>query len=122
MAWPRRLILGLATIVLLCLPATAAASGDVAATTFGTPAEVAAQKLAEKYAPTTMLREQRDPPCEKSAEQYQPTSVGTVLGNPTVTLTHDVPGQAWRRSRKGQRRRTSPASPTATTSTSKGRR
>ena len=36
-----------------------------------------------------MLREQQDPPCEKTAEQYQPTSVGAVLGNPTVTLTHD---------------------------------
>ena len=37
-----------------------------------------------------MLREQQDPPCETSAEQYQPTSVGTVLGNPAVTLTKGV--------------------------------
>ena len=36
-----------------------------------------------------MLREQQDPPCETTAEQYQPTSVGAVLDNPTVTLTHD---------------------------------
>ena len=36
-----------------------------------------------------MLREEQEPPCETSAEQYQPTSVDTVLGNPTVTLTHE---------------------------------
>jgi hypothetical protein len=36
-----------------------------------------------------MLREQQDPPCETSAEQYQPTGVGAVLDNPTVTLTHE---------------------------------
>jgi hypothetical protein len=89
-AW-RRLFLGLATIALLCLPgvAAAAASADSATATLRFPSEAAAQKLAEKYAPITMLREQVDPPCEKSAEQYQPTSVGTVLGNPTVILTHD---------------------------------
>lgn len=81
MAWPRRLSLGLATIAALCLPASAAAAT--------TPATAAAQKLAERYVPITMLREQQNPPCEKTAEQYQPTSVGTVLGNPTVTLTHD---------------------------------
>jgi hypothetical protein len=56
-----------------------------------TPSEAAAQELAHRYAPIAMLREQQNPPCEKSAEQYQPTGVGTVLGNPTVTLTHDVP-------------------------------
>ena len=35
-----------------------------------------------------MLREQKDPPCETSAEQYEPTTVHTMLGNPTVTLQH----------------------------------
>jgi hypothetical protein len=74
----RYAVLGLATIALLVLPsAAAAASGD-------SPA----QRLAEKYAPIAMLREQEDPPCDTSAEQYQPTSVGTVLGNPKVNLNH----------------------------------
>jgi hypothetical protein len=52
-----------------------------------------AQRLAEAYAPIMMLREEQDPPCETTAEQYQPTSVNAVLGNPTVTLTHEVPGK-----------------------------
>jgi hypothetical protein len=84
MAWPRCLSLGLATIALLCLPAAAAAAPEA-----GPDEGPAAQRLAKTYAPIAMLREQQKPPCETSAEQYQPTSVGTVLGNPTVTLTHD---------------------------------
>src|ERR671923_2012629 len=54
----------------------------------------AAQRLAEAYAPIVMPREQQDPPCDTTEEQYRsPTSVNTVLGNPRVTLTHDVPGK-----------------------------
>jgi hypothetical protein len=83
----------LATLALLCLPAVAAAAGigtvDSQLQAPRTPAEAAAQKLAARYAPITMLREEQEPPCETSAEQYQPTSVGSVLGNPTVTLTHE---------------------------------
>jgi hypothetical protein len=45
-----------------------------------------AQRLVEAYTPITMLREEQDPPCETSAEQYEPTSVSTVLGNPSVRL------------------------------------
>jgi hypothetical protein len=67
-----RLALTIATLALLAVPATALASP--------------AQRLVETYAPITMLREQQDPPCETSAEQYQPTSVSTVLGNPAVAL------------------------------------
>jgi hypothetical protein len=48
------------------------------------------ERLADRYAPIAMLREETDPPCEKTAEQYQPTTVGTVLGNPTVTLTRET--------------------------------
>ena len=55
--------------------------------------QAAAQRLAEAYAPIAMLREQRDPPCDTAEEQYQPTSVDTVLGNTSVTLTRDVPGK-----------------------------
>ncbi|HEU5106127.1 MAG TPA: hypothetical protein VFU11_09820 [Solirubrobacterales bacterium] len=73
-----------AALALLAGPASAAVSE-------APPADPAAQKLAERYVPITMLREQRDPPCNKKEEQYQPTSVETVLGNPTVTLTHEEP-------------------------------
>ena len=88
MAWLRRLFLGFATIALLWLPAATPAAG---ATQPRTPGAAAAQTLAQIYAPVTMLREQQEPPCETSAEQYQPTSVDTVLGNRTVTLTRDNP-------------------------------
>ncbi len=81
MAAIRRLLPALGTILLLATPAAASAAQP----------ESNAQRLAETYAPITMLREQQDPPCETSAEQYQPTSVDTVLGNPTVTLQQFVP-------------------------------
>jgi hypothetical protein len=71
----RRLALALLVVVPLALPAAAA----------GEEADPA-QQLIERYAPITMLREQRNPPCETSAEQYEPTTVDTVLGNPAVTL------------------------------------
>lgn len=77
----RRLALTFATFALLALPATAQAAP-----------ESAAQKLVDAYAPITMLREQQDPPCETSAEQYEPTSVFTMLGNPAVDLTRNEPG------------------------------
>ena len=70
---PRRLAL-IATFALLLLPAAAQAASSPA------------QRLINAYAPITMLREEQDPPCETSAEQYQPTSVSTVLGNPAVGL------------------------------------
>jgi hypothetical protein len=89
MAWPRRLLLGLGALASFCLPGTAVAANAEE----GGKADAAARRLAQTYAPIAMLREQQDPPCEESAEQYQPTSVGTVLGNPTVTLTHEVPGK-----------------------------
>jgi hypothetical protein len=81
----RRLVaLSTAALAMLAAPAGAAV-------TEAPPVDPAAQRLAEKYVPITMLREQRDPPCDKKEEQYQPTSVETVLGNPTVTLTHEEP-------------------------------
>ncbi|HEX3737161.1 MAG TPA: hypothetical protein VHV53_06425 [Solirubrobacterales bacterium] len=76
---PRRLLVLLAAALLLALPAAARA-------------ESTARKLAEKYVPITELRKQTDPPCDTSAEQYQPTSVDTVLGNPTVLLQHAAEG------------------------------
>lgn len=76
-------------LVLLGIGALAAFAPPAAAATV--PADPAAQQLAERYAPITMLREQTDPPCDTSEEQYEPTTVSTVLGNPTVTLTHELP-------------------------------
>ena len=46
----------------------------------------AAQRLIDAYVPRLMLRE-RDEICDTSGEQYDPTTVDTVLGNPRVTLT-----------------------------------
>jgi hypothetical protein len=86
----RCLVPALAAIALLCLPAAAGAAASTnTADNELLQADPAAQKLADTYAPIAMLREQQDPPCETSAEQYQPTGVGAVLDNPTVTLTHD---------------------------------
>jgi hypothetical protein len=79
----RRLVL-LGIAVLALLAPTAAAEPPP-------PPDEAAQRLAERYVPITMLRKQRDPPCDTSEEQYQPTGVETVLGNPTVTLEHEEP-------------------------------
>ncbi|HEY5976660.1 MAG TPA: hypothetical protein VIT85_02285 [Solirubrobacterales bacterium] len=52
----------------------------------------AAQELVEAYEPILMIREEQDPPCEKSAEQYEATTVDTVLGNPDVRFTEATPG------------------------------
>lgn len=48
-----------------------------------------------------MLREQLHPPCDTSEEQYQPTSVDTVLGNPTVALDHELPDGKLEEVKKG---------------------
>ncbi len=78
----RRLSLLVATIAALWLPPAA-----LAAT--GSPA----QRLVDAYSPILMLRAQEDPPCDTSEEQYQPTAVSTVLGNPAVKLTEALPGR-----------------------------
>jgi hypothetical protein len=72
----RRLVvvLGIATTQVLgaTVPAQAAPS--------------AAQRLVHAYSPIVLLRAQEDPPCNTSQEQYQPTTVDVVLGNPRVQL------------------------------------
>ncbi|HET7445719.1 MAG TPA: hypothetical protein VFJ57_13790 [Solirubrobacterales bacterium] len=80
-----------ALLFLLLLPALASAAGK--APEPESQSRAAAEALAQKYAPITMLREEEDPPCETTAEQYEPTSVDAVLGNPTVTLTAYIPGK-----------------------------
>jgi hypothetical protein len=82
MARPRRLAPAFAAIALLCFAAPAAAAGGSAE-----------QRLIDSYAPILELREQQEPPCETSAEQYQPTSVTTMLGNPAVELKRAIPGE-----------------------------
>ncbi len=84
MARSRHWLLALAVVsAVLLTPATGTAAQS----------NPAAQRLAETYAPIAMLREQKDPPCDPLEEQYQPTSVETVLGNPGVTLDRDTPGK-----------------------------
>jgi len=71
-------------IALLCLasPSSASAAGEGDG-----GGKSAAQRLIEAYTPRLMLREEEDPPCDTSGEQYEATTVNTVLGNPTVNLT-----------------------------------
>jgi hypothetical protein len=74
--------LRLTTLVLLCLAAVVPGQASGKSPT---------QRLVDAYAPRLVIREQEDPPCETSAEQYESTTVGSVLGNPTVTLTRAGP-------------------------------
>jgi hypothetical protein len=71
--------LACSTIALLCSAAPAAAHAAPSG-------ESAAQRLIKAYTPRVMLREGNEI-CDTSGEQYQPTTVNTVLGNPQVTLT-----------------------------------
>ncbi|HTT94571.1 MAG TPA: hypothetical protein VMF55_07850 [Solirubrobacterales bacterium] len=87
MKWPRRLLVPITALLLALAPLPAAARAAAPAP------ESAAAELAEKYVPITELREETDPPCDTSEEQYQPTSVGTVLGNPEVVLQHAAEGE-----------------------------
>jgi hypothetical protein len=81
--------LGLALVAALLLVPAGVATAQL---------QQAAQRLADAYAPIVMVREQQDPPCDTAEEQYRhPTSVDTVLGNPSVTLTHYVSDKSsWR--------------------------
>ena len=65
-------------LALLLVPQVAAA----------TPTE----RLVDAYSPILFLRTQTShPPCNTSEEQFQPTTVDTVLRNPGVTLDHYGP-------------------------------
>ena len=75
--------IGCATIALVCM----ASPWVAGAAPQNGGGETAALRRIDAYAPHLMLREQNDPPCGTSGEQYQPTTVGTVLGNPDVELT-----------------------------------
>lgn len=47
------------------------------------------QRLVRAYSPIVMLRAQEDPPRNTAEEQYEPTTVDTVLGNPRVKLVRE---------------------------------
>ena len=64
----------------------------------------AQQQLVSAYSPILRLRAQKDPPCDETEEQYQPSAVDAVLGNPRVRLV---------RIRKGYKTRLITAGPTA---------
>jgi len=50
----------------------------------------AAQELAEQWAPIYLLKQQ-DGECDSNGEQYEPTSVDIVLGNPEIALRQKSP-------------------------------
>jgi hypothetical protein len=101
---PRRLLVLVTALLLLAIaPASGAAepkdyfkgeaTTEVGINSLGISDQPGALQLAEKYVPIAELREETDPPCDTSQEQYQPTSVETVLGNPTVLLQHAAEGE-----------------------------
>lgn len=65
----------LAVLVVALVPAVATAKAG------GARAE-----LIRTYSPITMLRTSDELPCDDNAEQYEPTTVDVVLGNPDVDL------------------------------------
>lgn len=90
---PRRLVLLTLALLLALAPGAARAANletlDKQVNSLGVAEpESPPEELALKYVPITELREETDPPCDTSQEQYQPTSVETVLGNPDVVLQH----------------------------------
>jgi hypothetical protein len=82
-------------VLLVVLPGLAQGPGPVSV----------AHRLADEYAPIPMVRVEENPPCDATEEQYQPTSVDTVLGNPTVTLDRAVRGRKGTRAVDRRRRR-----------------
>lgn len=76
----RHAVSALWAILLLALAAPGAALAG------GEGGEPAAQRLVEKYTPRVMVRETEEV-CDIKGEQYEATTVDTVLGNPAVKLT-----------------------------------
>ncbi len=76
---------------MLRLARLTAALTSVLAVSLAAPSTGAADRslrldLVRAYSPIVMLRAQEDPPCDSSEEQYLPTKVEAVLGNPKVRL------------------------------------
>ncbi|MBN1530398.1 MAG: hypothetical protein JW895_15155 [Thermoleophilaceae bacterium] len=51
------------------------------------------ERLVDTYSPVVMLRTEENPPCDNKEEQYRPTSVRIMLGNPKVRLRIPQPGR-----------------------------
>jgi hypothetical protein len=68
-------------------------AGGLASSSLGTVAAAPEQQLADRYSPVMALKVNDDLPCSTSGEQYAPTSVDIVLGNPQVQLVHAPTGQ-----------------------------
>ncbi len=70
----------LVSVAAVCLVAAPAAPGSDA------------KRLVKRYAPITMIRAQEHGVCDDTEEQYEPTTVDTVLGNPRVDLVKEKEG------------------------------
>jgi Vacuolar protein sorting-associated protein 62 len=68
-------------------------AGGLASSSLGAVAAAPEQQLAGRYSPVMALKVNDDLPCSTSGEQYSPTSVDIVLGNPQVQLVHAPTGQ-----------------------------
>lgn len=82
--------LGPCLAVLAALLAAALAGAAPAA---GAGKSSAVRELAERYSPVVMIREQEDPLCGTTGEQYQPMPVDAVFDNPGVRLMRNRPGE-----------------------------
>jgi hypothetical protein len=69
------------------------AAGALASSSSGAVAARPEQQLADRYSPILALKVNDDLPCSTSGEQYSPTSVEIVLGNPEVQLVQAPTGQ-----------------------------
>jgi hypothetical protein len=76
------------TALALAAAAAAAAAPSAPAAT----ERPAAQELIEAYTPRLEIRKQEDPPCNTQEEQYESTTVDTVLENPEVLLAVEGEG------------------------------
>ena len=70
----RTILVGAAAAALLAGPVSAGAQSQ------------AERELVRRHAPVMMLKENDDPPCSRSGEQYVPSPVTITLGNPEVRL------------------------------------
>jgi hypothetical protein len=69
------------------------AAGGLASPCLSAVEAAPAQQLVDRYSPILALKVNDDLPCSASGEQYSPTSVDVVLGNPQVQLVHAPTGQ-----------------------------
>jgi hypothetical protein len=75
---------------LVTASAVAAATGFTA--TPAGAAESPVRQLVKAYSPIVMLRAQEDPSCDTAEEQFEPTTVNVMLGNPRVNLVRPAEG------------------------------